>query len=310
MACSHGLKTDGRKHVFNKLSYCNLTVAQGVKPLCFCFILMLAFMPVAAAADEVLSRIKRIENELDTLNRAVYKGEREDSMPTPLYQAPSAENAKANAQNELRLQQVEQEVRTLTGHIEKQQYTIDQLRAQIQKMQQADAIEQAKKDTAPQKVEAKKMSPAVLVQPPEVSGIKTITPAATSSGDATLQYETSFGYLKQQEYQKAQEGFEGFLVSHSDHVLAANAKYWMGETFYVRGDYKQAARVFAEGFQQYPDSAKTPDMLLKLGLSLSGMNNRDDACVALKQLPIKFPSAPSQIIERAQGEFSRLNCEL
>lgn len=285
-------------------------MAQGVKPLCFCFIIMLAFLPASVKADEVLNRIKRIENELDTLNRAVYKGERQDSAPTPLYQSPSADDAKQNAQQELRLQQIEQEMRTLTGHIEKQQYTIDQLRAQIQKMQEAEAIEQAKKDTAPQKVDAKKMSPVALVQPPEVSGMKTVKPATTSTGDATLQYETSFAYLKQQDYQKAQEGFEDFLASHGDHVLAANAKYWMGETFYVRGDYKQAARVFAEGFQQYPDSAKTPDMLLKLGLSLSGMNNRGDACVALKQLPIKFPSAPSQIIQRAQDEFSRLNCEL
>lgn len=285
-------------------------MAQGVKPLCFCFIMMLAFLPASVKADEVLNRIKRIENELDTLNRAVYKGERQDSAPTPLYQSPSADDAKKNAQQELRLQQIEQEVRTLTGHIEKQQYTIDQLRAQIQKIQEAEAIEQAKKDTAPQKVEAKKMSPVALVQPPEVSGMKTVKPATASTGDATLQYETSFAYLKQQDYQKAQKGFEDFLASHGDHVLAANAKYWMGETFYVRGDYKQAARVFAEGFQQYPDSAKTPDMLLKLGLSLSGMDNRGDACVALKQLPIKFPSAPSQIIQRAQDEFSRLNCEL
>ena len=82
----------------------------------------------------------------------------------------------------------------------------------------------------------------------------------------------------------------------------------MGETFYVRGQYKDSARAFAEGFQTYPDSAKAPDMLLKLGMSLSGLKKDSDACVALKQLPLKFPTAPAQVLERGAQEVKRLNC--
>ncbi len=82
----------------------------------------------------------------------------------------------------------------------------------------------------------------------------------------------------------------------------------MGETYYVRAQYKEAARSFAEGFQSYPESAKAPDMLLKLGLSLVGLDKVKEACVALEQLPLKFPGAPEQILTRGKKEVERLNC--
>ena len=110
-------------------------------------------------------------------------------------------------------------------------------------------------------------------------------------------------------YQEAQEGFDAFLESHPDHVLSANAKYWLGETYYVRGNYKKSARIFAEGFQTYPDSAKSPDILLKLGMSLVGMKKNKEACVALSQVEVKFPNGSGPVIKRARTEMEKLDCE-
>ena len=65
--------------------------------------------------------------------------------------------------------------------------------------------------------------------------------------------------------------------------LAGNAQYWMGETYYVRGRYQDAAVTFAEGYQKYPTNSKAPDNLLKLGMSLGQLGKKADACVAFAQ---------------------------
>ena len=91
--------------------------------------------------------------------------------------------------------------------------------------------------------------------------------------------------------------------------MAANAKYWLGETHYVRGNYKKAAKIFAEGFQTYPESAKSPDILLKLGMSLKKMGKSDDACVALGQVAVKFPSGHDDVVKLAEQELNQLACQ-
>ena len=80
------------------------------------------------------------------------------------------------------------------------------------------------------------------------------------------------------------------------------------ESFYVRRQYERAARIFAEGYQSYPKSSKAPDNLLKLGLSLGGMGNTHDACVALAQLKKEYASERTPVMRRADQEFSRLGC--
>ena len=92
-------------------------------------------------------------------------------------------------------------------------------------------------------------------------------------------------------------------------MLAANAKYWLGETYYVRGEFKKSARIFAEGFQSFPESAKAPDILLKLGMSLAGMDKQREACVALSQVAIKFPAGNDPVLQRADQEMEKLGCQ-
>ncbi len=95
---------------------------------------------------------------------------------------------------------------------------------------------------------------------------------------------------------------------HPEDPLAGNAKYWLGETFYVRGDFRNAAVTFAEGFQRYPDSTKAPDNLLKLGMSLAQLEKKDDACGAFGELLKRYPDATASILQRATRERERLGC--
>lgn len=132
--------------------------------------------------------------------------------------------------------------------------------------------------------------------------------AAMPAGDAAAQYDQAFGLLRQANWGEAESALRAFLERHPDHGLAGNAKYWLGETHYVRGDYVTAARVFAEAFQQYPNSGKAPDNLLKLGMSLAALDRRQDACGTFAELERRYADAPAQIIQRSQAERNRLGC--
>ncbi|MCD8571754.1 MAG: tol-pal system protein YbgF [Alphaproteobacteria bacterium] len=132
---------------------------------------------------------------------------------------------------------------------------------------------------------------------------------AVSDGDSVAAaYENAFSLLKAGNYDAAEREFDAFLKANPDHVLAGNAKYWLGETYYVRGDFEKAARVFAEAYQKYPDGSKAADNLLKLGLSLASTGNKTDACVAFRQLEKDYQSGAGPVLRRAQQEMSKLGC--
>jgi tol-pal system protein YbgF len=136
-------------------------------------------------------------------------------------------------------------------------------------------------------------------------------PAAVPPGDAgnpKQLYETAYGYLLQQNYGAAETAFEDFLVRHPSDSLAGNAQYWLGESHFVRGQYKQAAGAFLKGYQAYARSAKAPDSLLKLAMSLDRLGQRDAACTSYGELNTRFPNAPQNVKARADSERRRIGC--
>ncbi|HVJ34181.1 MAG TPA: tol-pal system protein YbgF [Terriglobia bacterium] len=122
------------------------------------------------------------------------------------------------------------------------------------------------------------------------------------------QYEYAVGLLQKGSYPEAEVALKTFLKDHSSDPLAGNAQYWLGETYYARQDYKNAAVAFAEGYQKYPNSPKVVDNLLKLGMALGQSGQKDNACVALKQLDKKFPDASGTIKDRAARAKQRFGC--
>lgn len=281
MTVKAGLKTEEREHVFNNdTELKNIAKARGIKTLCFSFVVLsfvsVMFLPLVAQAQ-----------------------------PTPLYARPSVNAASddALAQMEIRLQEMERQMRDLTGRIEEQSYEINRLQNSNQMLE-----EQAKAALIVPK-EPEKSPLALDLNPPQPMGMKTATPGGGTTLDTTAQYEKAFEYLKSNQYEQAQTEFEIFLNETPDHSLAPNAKYWLGETYYAQGEFKTAARVFAEGFQAFPNSSKSPDILLKLGMSLAEMGKKGDACIALSQLPVKFPAGPEGVLQRGEIEREKLACE-
>jgi tol-pal system protein YbgF len=127
-------------------------------------------------------------------------------------------------------------------------------------------------------------------------------------GSATEQYNYAFGLMKQANYPDAEAAFKEFVAAHPKDQMAGNAQYWLGETYYARGKYMEAASAFAEGYKRYPKSTKTPDVLLKLGMSLARADQKQNACVALAKLGQEFPKAAASVRQRAVAEMKNLGC--
>lgn len=129
-----------------------------------------------------------------------------------------------------------------------------------------------------------------------------------AEADPKALYSTAYGYLIQRDYSAAETAFDDFLRQFPNHPLAGNAIYWMGESLFVRGQYRAAASAFLKGYQTYSKSEKAPESLLKLAMSLQRLGQKDAACSSFNELNVKFPNAPARVKSAAQSERQRGGC--
>jgi tol-pal system protein YbgF len=258
--------------------------------------------------SELLNRINQLENQVQTMSRAVFRGERR-GMPAPeTAPGPGGSGSSAAAGFEVRLSQLEDQQRNLTGQIEKITFDVQKLKTSIERMQ-ADTEQRFQQNgqsgnTAP----SPDASPAGQNAPASGGKLGTLDAGEENNGPPEALYESSFALLRESKYDRAESGFRDFLAQYPDHPLASNAQYWLGETYYVRGDFKQSAKMFAQGYQSFPKSAKAHDSLLKLGLSLSRLGKKDDACISLQQLQKEISDGASPLRSRALQEIKQLGC--
>ncbi|WP_162937393.1 tol-pal system protein YbgF [Indioceanicola profundi] len=289
-------------------------------------LLAIALLAPAAQAQsgdmrELLNRLNRLETEVQTLSREVYRGggTRQGGGGSGGAQiAPSVAG-----DFEVRLQRLETDVRTMTGRYEEATFQIGQLREQLERLAtdmeyRLTQLEQGRggAQAAPvgggsaQQPASPSAEPTGEALPPMAAAPSggAAAPADLPSGGPQQQYDYAFGLLRQQNYAAAHAAFQQFLTDNPGHQLSANAQYWLGETLYVRSMFKEAAVAFAEGYQSYPKSSKAPDNLLKLAMSLGAINQKEDACLALQQLAGEYKDAPTTIRRRAEQEKNRLRC--
>jgi tol-pal system protein YbgF len=148
-------------------------------------------------------------------------------------------------------------------------------------------------------------SPKTASKPPPVKGGDSAVEEDTPPQQL---YERAYGYLLQKDYSTAETTFDSFLKRHPTHQLAGNAQYWLGETFYVRGQYRPAAAAFLKGYQDYAKSQKAPESLLKLAMSLHRLGQKDAACSSFSEFATKYPTPPAHIKTLAQTERQRSGC--
>jgi tol-pal system protein YbgF len=129
-----------------------------------------------------------------------------------------------------------------------------------------------------------------------------------SLGDPRADYERAYNSILSGDYDRAEAGFRAFLAAHPEDEHAADAQYWLGESLFARGKYREAANEFLNGHKTYPKSAKAPDTLLKLGLSLAGLGERDAACSTYAQVLKQYPQASNALRQRIAVEQASASC--
>lgn len=291
-------------------------------------------LPAPAQDLTTDERLDRLERGLSMLQRQVY--ERAGGAPES-----DAEGGDAAA-IEVRMERLEQQMRDLTGRVEEMTNHLERLRDRLSRIASAGegrpgegapppafalAPPPAPGGSAPQP-RAASLAPPDVAAPAPPAGTLTpptpLVPRAASlgapraasppaggtlpSGPASKQYDFAFGLLKEADYPAAEEALRTFVQQHPDSALAGDAQYWLGETYYARRQYRQAASAFAEGYRRYPKGPRAAEDLLKLGMSLARSGQRRDACVALGQLDHAFPHAGAPVKARAATERKRLGC--
>ena len=250
------------------------------------------------------------------------------------------------AQVEVRLSQLEAQMRALTGRIEQAQYDARQLADQLERSMQdvefrLDMLEGGTSGGAAGPLgPIAGNSPPAAAEPAAPSGIGPTydrlselttgaepsggtlgtltvpggdgaggTSVASLPGDAQGQYDAAFQMLQRGDYSGAEAALQRFLSAYPSHELASDAQFFLGETYYIRAQYNNAALAFAQSYEDYPSGSRAVDSLLKLGMSLAALGQRVDACITFAQLRTEFPGAPARVINQADQESDRLECQ-
>jgi tol-pal system protein YbgF len=108
-------------------------------------------------------------------------------------------------------------------------------------------------------------------------------------GSDQQNYQAAFDLIQARKYDDANRAFREFLVAFPQSPLADNAQYWLAETHYVRRQFKEALPEFTKVTTQYPQSAKMPDALLKIGYCQVELGDRTAARTSLQQVMKLFP---------------------
>ena len=122
------------------------------------------------------------------------------------------------------------------------------------------------------------------------------------------QYDFATSFLKNGDYNMAERAFREFVNTNPDHKLAGNAQYWYAETFRLRQLFTDAASAYLEGYQKYPKSEKAPINLLKLGVSLVQIGEKDQGCLMITGVKQQYPEANQSVLQKAKYEEKKFEC--
>lgn len=128
------------------------------------------------------------------------------------------------------------------------------------------------------------------------------------TGDPRADYEQAYSLAVNGDYAGAERSFRTFLETYPDDALAANAQYWLGESLLAQQSYREAADAFLKTYTDHPGNSKSPDSLLKLGVSLRGLGEADAACATFSELLNKYPDAAPAVLSQARDERRRAQC--
>jgi tol-pal system protein YbgF len=140
--------------------------------------------------------------------------------------------------------------------------------------------------------------------PDGVGAVATAPPTQTPKDE----FDLGIGYMQHRDYAQAEATMRDFAQKYPGNALIADSQYWLGESFYRRQLYRDAAEAFLAVTTKFDTSAKAPDALLRLGQSLAALKEKEAACAALSEVTRKYPRASTGVKQAVDSEQKRVKC--
>ena len=290
---------------------------------------------IQAVADQ----IQVLTKDLKTLEKAVYQ-------KSDVISSSNLTSTQANGLNEdiltkhlLKLNEIENQFRELTNKFEEVNFKLDKLSSRVTKIQSDNQLrftdlENLELNTNNKKSKIKKKLPgssqpadfganpgysvSSLPKQQETNSIESAQTVITEEPEKKesllpdetpeKQYEFAVSFMKIGDYETAEYALKEFIDKNKDHDLAGNAQYWYGETFRIRQLYSDAATAYLDGYQNYPKSKKAPDNLLKLGITMVQLGEKDQGCKMIVGLKKEYPKATKSVLQKALYEQKKFKC--
>jgi tol-pal system protein YbgF len=112
--------------------------------------------------------------------------------------------------------------------------------------------------------------------------------------------------LDRGEFQLAATDLLRFTDTYPGSPLSGEAHFWRGEALSALGDQSGAARAYLDSFSGDPQGVMAADALLQLGLALDRLGQRQESCVMLGEVTVRFPSSAASV--EAQAARGSMGC--
>jgi len=293
--------------------------------------------------------IELIQKDLKTLERAVYSENFSSNSAANSISKIDQNSEEVLTRHLLKLSEIEKQFQELTNKFEEINFKIDKLSSRLSKVQADNQlrfqqlesgstlnnISEGNQLSSITNQSGKKILPGSS-QPQDLGSITykdtetNLENQITQSVDTTAtvitetfqaeekilpegsideQYEFATSFLKVGDYNTAERAFREFVIVNPDHQLAGSAQYWYAETFRIRQLYTDAASAYLEGYQKYPKSQKAPINLLKLGVSLVQIGEKDQGCLMITGVQKQYPKAKQSVLQKAKYEEKKFECK-
>ncbi|PDH20864.1 MAG: tol-pal system protein YbgF [Pelagibacterales bacterium MED-G42] len=310
------------------------------------FLLNFFFLNNSSADNHnIYQTLENIQKDLKTLEKAVYSGNIDFEESDNMIENNSED---VLTRHLLKLSEVEEQFRELTNKFEEINFKLDKLSNRLSKIQADNQmrfqsiesnIMSGDKEinlSSKPKIDDNNILPGTS-QPQDLGSISykdtetsetsqqiqsvdttaTIITETFESEEKILpkdlnpqkQYEFATSFLKVGDYSTAERAFREFVLSNSNHELAGSAQYWYAETFRIRQLYTDAASAYLEGYQKYPKGKKAPINLLKLGVSMVQIGEKDQGCKMINGVEVQYPKANQSVIQKAKYESKKFECK-
>ena len=291
--------------------------------------------------ESVLQELEILKNDIKTLEKAVYN----QDVTSSEFTLDGSNNANdVLTKHLLKLSELEEQFKLLTNNFEEVNFKLDKLSSRITKIQtdnqmrfqdleSSDVSKSAKTEKTkklPGSDAAQDLGQALEIgvadsdasaaeqiqQTQSIDSVGSVVTETTERAEKILpettpeeQYKFAVSFIKVGDYETAEFALREFVDTNSEHELAGSAQYWYGETFRVRQLYQDAATAYLNGYQKYPKSNKAPVNLLKLGVMLVQIGEKEQGCSMILGIKDQYPKANQSVIQKAEYEKKKFDCK-